>query len=168
MLEGRLHVRQAFVMGAMTTPKSRASRRTVSFGPVTQAALQEQWSRSRYRADTDLVFGHPLLGTPLDPSKISRVYMRKAIVRAAITKPIHVWHDLRHTALTMDAAAGNPAAYIQARAGYSQGSITERYIHAAQVAFPGAAERAEVRLFGEPIEADAAVPQEVPGGDRAD
>ena len=33
------------------------------------------------------------------------------------------------------------------RAGHSQGSITERYIHAAQVAFPGAAERAEGRIF---------------------
>ena len=26
--------------------------------------------------------------------------------------------------------------------------MTERYVHAAQVAFPGAAERAEERLFG--------------------
>jgi hypothetical protein len=26
--------------------------------------------------------------------------------------------------------------------------MTERYVHAAQVAFPGAAERAEDRLFG--------------------
>jgi integrase len=72
LLEGRLHVRQAFVMGAMMTPESRASRRTVSFSPVTQAALQEQWSGTRYRGDSDLVFGHPLLGKPLDPSKISR------------------------------------------------------------------------------------------------
>ena len=26
--------------------------------------------------------------------------------------------------------------------------MTERYVHAAQVAFPGAAEKAEARLFG--------------------
>lgn len=30
-----------------------------------------------------------------------------------------------------------------------QFSITERYVHAAQVAFPGAAELAEARLFGD-------------------
>ncbi len=34
------------------------------------------------------------------------------------------------------------------RAGHSQGAITERYIHAAQVLFPGADERAEARMFG--------------------
>ena len=34
------------------------------------------------------------------------------------------------------------------RAGHAQATMTERYVHAAQVAFPGAAERAEERLFG--------------------
>jgi len=55
--------------------------------------------------------------------------------------------DLRHTALTHDAAAGNPAVYVQARAGHAQATMTERYVHAAQLVFPGAAERAEERLF---------------------
>jgi hypothetical protein len=36
---------------------------------------------------------------------------------------------------------------VQARAGHAQATMTERYIHAAQVAFPGAAERSEKRLF---------------------
>jgi len=57
--------------------------------------------------------------------------------------------DLRHTALTHEAAAGNPAIYVQHKAGHSQGTITERYLHAAQVLFPGAAEKAEARLFSE-------------------
>ena len=48
----------------------------------------------------------------------------------------------------VEAAAGNPQAYVQLKAGHSQGSITERYIHAAQVLFPGAAEKAEARMFG--------------------
>ena len=147
LLERRLHVRRSFVRGEMVTPKSRAGRRTVGYGPVTAAALDEQWQASSYRADSDLVFGHPLLGTPLDPSKVSG-YMRAALKRAAIEKSLRPWHDLRHTALTHDAAAGNPAAYIQARAGHAQGSITERYIHAAQMTFPGAAERAKDRIFG--------------------
>jgi hypothetical protein len=38
--------------------------------------------------------------------------------------------------------------YVQLKAGHSQASITERYIHAAQVLFPGAAQKGEDRLFG--------------------
>lgn len=48
---------------------------------------------------------------------------------------------------THDAAAGNPQAYVQMKAGHSQGTITERYIHAAAVLFPGAADKTEARLF---------------------
>jgi hypothetical protein len=42
-------------------------------------------------------------------------------------------------------------AYVQQKAGHSQSAITERYIHAAQVLFPGAAARAEARLFSERV-----------------
>ena len=73
--------------------------------------------------------------------------MRKAIAAAGIERTIRPWHELLHTALMHDAAAGNPAVYVQARAGHAQATMTERYVHAAQVAFPGAAERAEDRLF---------------------
>ena len=83
----------------------------------------------------------------LDPGKVARCFMRPALAKAGIVKPFRPWHDLRHTALTHEAAAGNPAVYVQMRAGHSQGSITERYVHAAQVLFPGAAERGEARTF---------------------
>ena len=84
----------------------------------------------------------------VDPTKLSRDYMLPALKAAAITKPFRPWHDLRHTALTHEAAAGNPHAYVQAKAGHSQSTITDRYIHTAQVLFPGAAEKAEARMFG--------------------
>ena len=74
--------------------------------------------------------------------------MRPAVKKAGIVKPFRVFHDMRHTAITHDAAAGNPQAYVQMKAGHSQGAITERYIHAAAVLFPGAADKAEARLFG--------------------
>jgi integrase len=149
LLERRLHVRRSWVRNEMTTPKSRSSRRTVHFGVKTSAAFDEQWKASRYRGDDDLVFGHPDLGTPLDPSELTRTYLKVALKTAGITKKIQPWHGLRHTALTMDAAVGNPNAYPQAKAGHSQFSITERYVHAAQVAFPGAAERGEARIFSQ-------------------
>jgi integrase len=158
MLERRIHVRRSWVRNEMTTPKSRASRRTVHFGLKTSAAFHEQWKESRYRGDEDLVFGHPFLGTPLDPAELTRSYVKGALKKAGITKPLQPWHGLRHTALTMDAAVGNPNAYVQAQAGQSQFSITERYVHVAQVAFPGAVERSEERMFARPE-----VPKPVPG-----
>jgi integrase len=146
MLDRRLHVRRSFVRGEMGEPKSRAGRRTINYGPRTGDVLDEQFQASLYRLPESLVYCHPKIGSPLDPSKISG-YMRKAIKLAGIERPMRPWHDLRHTALTHDAAAGNPAVYVQARAGHAQATMTERYVHAAQVAFPGAAERAEERLY---------------------
>jgi integrase len=149
LLEGKITVREALVRGQLSTPKSRASRRVIELGPRTQAVLEQQWRTSAYNTDDDLVFCHPLLGTPLDASKLSRCYLKPALLRAGITKRLRPFHDLRHTSLTHAAAAGNPQIYVQARAGHSQGSITERYMHAAQVLFPGAAERSEERMFGD-------------------
>ncbi len=148
LLEGKLTVREAFVRGELTTPKSRASRRVIELGPKTRAVLETQWQRTLYRAGEDFVFCHPELGKPLDPSKLARCYLKPALARAGIRKRLRPFHDLRHTSLTHAAAAGNPQIYVQARAGHSQGSITERYMHAAQVIFPGAAERSEERMFG--------------------
>ena len=42
---------------------------------------------------------------------------------------------------------GNPLVDVQMNAGHSQSQVTERYIHAAQALFPGAAARRETRLF---------------------
>jgi integrase len=149
MLDRRLTVRQAWVRSEMTTPKSRTSRRVLDIaeGGHVLAALEEQWQASLYRSDDSLVFCHPALGTPPDLWRLRDRYMSPALARARITKPFRVWHDLRHTALTHNAAV-NPQAYVQMRAGHSNGSITERYVHAAQIAFPGAAERGEARIFG--------------------
>jgi integrase len=148
LFEGVVHVREAFVRGRFTTPKSRASRRLVELGTRTQDLLREHWQTASYRDDDELVFCHPDSGRPLDPSALSRRYLRPALKRAGISKPFRPFHDLRHTALTHEAAAGNPQAYVQLKAGHSQGAITERYIHAAQVLFPGAAQRGEDRIFG--------------------
>lgn len=52
----------------------------------------------------------------------------------------------RHTALTHEAAASNPHAYVQAKAGQSRNTITDCYIHAGQLLYPGAVEKAEARI----------------------
>lgn len=148
LLDAHLHVRQALVKGRITTPKSRAGRRRVQLGPHTARLLATHYQASHYTADTNYVFHHPAKGTPLDPARLTRTYLRPALQAAGITKHIRPFHDLRHTALTHDAAAGNPLTYIQMKAGHSQVAITQRYIHAAQTQFDGAAARAERRMFG--------------------
>jgi integrase len=148
MLEGLLTVREALVKGRFTTPKSRSSRRLIELGPRTRDLLAEYWRQTSFQAEDELVFCHPHKGTPLDPARLAREHLRPSLRRAAITKPFRPFHDLRHTALTHEAAAGNPMAYVQLKAGHSQSQITERYIHAAQVLFPGAAARGEERMFG--------------------
>jgi integrase len=160
LLEAKIEVRETFVRGRFTTPKSRASRRVVELGPRTLAVLEEQWQRTAYRGDDDLVFGHPTKGTPLETGKLARRYLKPALARAGIEKPFRPFHDLRHTSLTHAAAAGNPQIYVQARAGHSQGSITERYMHAAQVLFPGAAAKSEERMFGVLPDEGATAPED--------
>jgi len=86
LLDRRLHVRQSYVRGEMTTPKSRAGRRVLELGPQALAVLEEQFEATTFRAPEALVFGHEVLGTPLDPSKLTR-FARKAFARAAIAKP---------------------------------------------------------------------------------
>jgi integrase len=146
LLDRQLQVRQAFVRGEMTTPKSRAGRRTIHLGQHAVDALEEQFRASRYQAAECVIFCHEALGTPLDPSKLTG-YARKAFKAAAITKPFRPWHGLRHTALTETAAAGVPGMFVQAKAGHAQGSTTERYLHASKTSYPDAAELAEARLF---------------------
>jgi integrase len=148
LLEGLISVREALVKGRFTTPKSRSSRRLIELGPCTRDLLAERWRQTPFQSDNELVFSHPQKGTPLDPARLAREHLRPALQRAAITKPFRPFHDLRHTALTHEAAAGNPMAYIQLKAGHSQSATTERYIHAAQVLFPGAAALGEQRMLG--------------------
>jgi integrase len=149
LLDGHLTVNEALVKGRLTTPKSASSRRLIELGPRTKQLLAEHWQHTNFKGDDELVFAHPHTGTPLDPSRLAREHLRPALKAASITKPFRPFHDLRHTALTHEAAAGNPLSYIQLKAGHSQTSITERYIHAAQIQFAGAAAKAEERMFGD-------------------
>ena len=147
LLDRVIHVRQSFVRGEMTAPKSRAGRRTLPLGDVAAEALEEQFAGSRHRAPESIVFCHPALGTPLDPSKLSG-FARKAITKAGVSSAFRPWHGLRHTSLTETAAASVPSMFVQAKAGHAQGSTTERYLHAARTSYPEMAELAESRLFG--------------------
>ena len=148
LLDGRLTVRQAYVRGEFQTPKSRASRRTLDLGPRAVDVLTEVFEDSRYRSDDSLVFCHPALGTPLDPSKLAREYMRPVLKRAKVTQAVQaVARPPPHLAHARG-GRGQPAGVRATQGRALAGQITERYIHAAQVMFPGAASRGEERIFG--------------------
>ena len=51
-------------------------------------------------------------------SSARALYLRPALDRAGAPATYAPFHDLRHPALTDEAAAGNPLTYIQQRAGH--------------------------------------------------
>jgi len=62
----------------------------------------------------------------------------------------------RHTAITNGAAAGVHIGALQANAGHSDISTTQRYIDLAGVRFRAEAELAESRMFGASVTANGA------------
>jgi integrase len=147
LLDGHLRVREALVKGPLHHTQIQDQPPPDRTRPAHQTAPRRTLASDRLQRGRRPRFAHPQKGTPLDPARLAREHLKPAVKKAGITKPFRAFHDLRHTALTHEAAAGNPLSYIQMKAGHSQTSITERYTHAAQVQFAGAAARAEERMF---------------------
>ena len=128
LLERRLDVRQSFVRSEMTTPKSKAGKRSMRLGPQAVAALEEQYAETLYRQPEAVVFGHALLGTPLDPSKLT-TYARKALKLAGVTDSFRPWHGLRHTALDGDGRGGG-AVTVRTGKGWACAGVDDRAVPA--------------------------------------
>jgi integrase len=101
------------------------------------AELDAHHRRSRYRGEDDLVFAHPLLGSPLDRSRLVKRF--KAAVARAGLRDVR-FHDLRHTFGTAMAAAGVPMRTLQEWMGHRDFKTTLIYADYA----PSAHERAMV------------------------
>ena len=72
---------------------------------------------------------------------------REALKAAGIKGHVRPWHDLRHTAITNDAAAGSSELAVMARAGHRSMSTTKTYLHLAGVVFRDEADALERRLL---------------------
>jgi integrase len=114
---------------ALGAPKSDRSRRTIALPTVARDALDRQRVRqdsaraalgSAWQDRDGLVFtdgvGRPLMGRYITPE------LRKALARAGL--PAIRGHDLRHTAATLQLAAGVPLATISRTLGHSTIAIT--------------------------------------------
>jgi integrase len=86
------------------------------------------------KADDDLVFFHPVKGSPLYPARYGSL-SRAALKRAGIEKDMREFHDWHHTGITNAAAAGMPPMAIMRMAGHTNFTTTQRYLDLADVLF---------------------------------
>lgn len=82
---------------------------------------------------------------------IDNVWWTRALPRGAETVwvegRVRRWHDLRHTAITNDAAAGSSELAVMAKGGHRSMSTTKTYLHLAGVVFRDEADALERRLL---------------------
>ncbi len=147
---GRVRVADNFTRGRMDTPRSHKGR-SVPMAARLARELEDLRQRSRFRADSDLVFCHPETGHVLDPSKMRKRF--KAALARGEVRAI-TFHELRHTFGTQMAAAGAPLRAIQEWMGHADAKTTEIYRHYAPDPSNGAA--FVERAFGEGANSDDA------------
>lgn len=136
---------------ALTEPKSRASRRSVSLPAIAAYALREHHVKDYNRATSpnpefaDLVFTRTD-GEPLDPRRVtSRLFPP---VLAAAGLPRMRFHDLRHTAATLLLGAGEHPKVVSAMLGHTSIRTTlDLYSHVSDTMTRQAAESMD-RLVG--------------------
>jgi integrase len=130
----RVRVRNAFVRGEHSSEgkSDLSTRRSVPMADWLAHELAARRERTPFDHDDDLVFAHPQLGRPLDPSKVTKRF--KAACREAGVREIR-FHDLRHTFATSLAASGAPLRAIQEFLGHADLKTTQIYAHYAPAAW---------------------------------
>jgi integrase len=144
-----LRVEETFVRGAVDSPKSEKSERTLAIGRLA-AELFDHRARTAFAGEDERVFCHPLTGRPLDPKRYVTT-LRAALNRAKVSSYVRPFHDGRHTSITNAAAAGVTPAALMARAGHSDVATSQGYIDLAGETFRDEAELADERLFGQKL-----------------
>jgi integrase/recombinase XerD len=125
LVEGVLRVRVS---------KSEEGERLIALSPALVTALEEHYQRTAFKGDGELVFCHPKRGSMIDDVWWA-ARLREALKAAGIEGHVRPWHDLRHTAITNDAAAGSSELAVMAKAGHRSMSTTKTYLHLAGVVF---------------------------------
>jgi integrase len=124
----RIRPRNTFVRGEHSEEgkSDLSTKRSVPMADRLARELDGWSKRTEFRADKDLVFGHPQTGNALDRSKVTKRF-QEACVDAKV-HPIR-FHDLRHTFGTRLAASGRPMRMIQEFMGHADSKTTQIYTH---------------------------------------
>ena len=109
LLEAVLRVRDS---------KTEDGVRSIALSPMLVEALSGHYVRTAYKGDDERVFCHPERGTVYG-AKTFGAALEPALRAAGITERVRPFHDLRHTAITNDAAAGASPIAVMAKAGHS-------------------------------------------------
>jgi integrase-like protein len=75
--------------------------------------------------------------------------LKGALAAAGVEGHVQPFHDLRHAAITNDAASGSSAIAVMAKAGHRNMRTTPIYLHLASTVFRDEPERLERHLLGE-------------------
>lgn len=138
LLEGTLRVRDS---------KSEDGIRSIALSPRLAEALAEHWQRSPYQGNAEHVFVGDS-GNPYSATRFAREF-KAALKAAGVDGNVRAFHDLRHTAITNDAASGSNPIAVMTKAGHSDMKTTRRYMHLAGIVFRDEAAALERRLLGE-------------------
>lgn len=138
LIEGVLRVRDA---------KSEDGIRSIALGQTLAEELWQHRRRSAFRDDDERVFCHPERGS-VYRAETFETALRAALATAGVEGHVRAFHDLRHTAITNDAAAGADALAVMTKAGHADMRTTRTYLHLAGVVFREEARRLEARLLG--------------------
>lgn len=126
--------------------KSESGRRAIAL-PTSLAEALWQWRRrSNYNGEGERVFCHQQRGSIYRAETFKEAF-EAALAAAGVSKTLRPFHDLRHTAITNDAAAGSSAIAVMTKAGHSNMATTQRYLHLAGVVFREEADALERRLL---------------------
>jgi integrase len=137
--------------------KSEDGIRSIALSPTLAEELWQHHRRSSFQGDGERVFCHPERGTAYRAETFQKA-LGAALSAAGVEGHVRAFHDLRHTAITNDAAAGaNPAA-LMTKAGHADMKTTRTYMHMAGVVFRDEAERLEARLLGARAEENTSSP----------
>jgi integrase/recombinase XerC len=131
--------------------KSEDGIRSIAFGKTLADALWDHRGRTAFQGDDERVFCHPERGTAYRAETFKDA-LTAALKAAGVQKAPRPFHDLRHTAITNDAASGSSPIAVMAKAGHANMATTQRYLHLAGVVFRDEADALERRLLGKPVE----------------
>jgi integrase len=151
-----IRIEETWTAHKTSGPKSATSYRTLTVSNELAAVLMDLRGGTPFGGDADYVLPSP---TGKRPMGIHMYYdlFRKACKAAGIEdgENIRPCHDLRHTSLTNGALSGMSPASLQARAGHSSYSVTQRYVALAGRTFADEDARLTERLYGTHENAEA-------------